>query len=242
MLHGRMMFDESLSVMPTRPVLDGELLAELPIEAFRAGSVPSIPVMIGCTRDEWRYFLLVDRGLAKVDHERLLTRLGFHFNAGEIAALLDAYGYRKGKSDPALTLCAITGDAVFGASSRMSALALAQHQRVYRYRFDHEAPGLGGRLGAPHVSEIPHVFGTLDAPGAGVLFQDTAASRRLSRTMGWTWTAFARDGAPDISSWPPLDGSPGYYRWSMPHAYEADPENAARAFWQQISDERLQAM
>ena len=49
-------------------------------------------------------------------------------------------------------------------------------------------------------------------------------------------------GAPDISSWPPLDGTPGFYRWAMPHAYEADPENGARAIWQQMSDDRLQAM
>ncbi|MEL7373955.1 MAG: carboxylesterase family protein [Pseudomonadota bacterium] len=242
MLHGRMMFDEGLSVMPTRPVVDGKLIPELPMTAFRTGSVPSIPVMIGCTRDEWRYWLLVDRGLAKLDHAGFMRRLAFQFNTDEVTELLSMYGYREGESDPALTLCDITGDAVFGASSRKAALALAQHQRVYRYRFDYEAPGLGGRLGAPHVSEIPHVFGTLDAPGTGVLFDDTPASRRLSRTMAWTWSAFARDGAPDIDTWPPLDGTPGYYRWDVPHAYETEPEGPREAFWRDIDDARLQAM
>ena len=242
MLHGRMMFDEGLSVMPTRPVVDGDVLPVLPMDAFRAGSVPAIPVMIGCTRDEWRYFLLVDRGLAKLDHAGLMRRLAYSFDGDEIEALLEAYDYEHEHGDPALTLCAITGDAVFGASSRMAALALAQHQPVYRYRFDHPAPGLGGRLGAPHVSEIPHVFGTLDAPGTGVLFEDTPASRRLSRTMRWTWTAFARDGTPDIHTWPPLDGTPGFYRWGLPHAYEAEPEGPGETFWHKIDDARLQAM
>ena len=60
--------------------------------------------------------------------------------------------------------------------------------------------------------------------------------------MGWTWTAFARDGRPDIDTWPALDGDAGYYRWGIPHAYEADPEGPVDAFWAGIGDVRLQAM
>jgi para-nitrobenzyl esterase len=72
---------------------------------------------------------------------------------------------------------------------------------VYAYLFEHAEPGPdAARFAAFHSSEIPYVFGTLDA--ADRPFAD--GDRALSARMGRYWVAFVRNGAPGLPAWPAL--------------------------------------
>ncbi len=242
-LHGRMMFDERLSIMPTRPVIDGEIVTQLPMQAMRDGQAAQVPVLIGSNRDEWRYFMPVDRGIARLDHDGLIKRLQYNFGDDEIAGLLDVYGYDPDAPDSAVdTYCEITGDGAFVMPGLFAAQALSASQPAYVYRFDHPAPGLGGRLGACHYSEVAYVFGTLDAPGSGVLFGNDATSQAVSARMRGAWAAFARNGDPGISAWKPLDQTSGRYHFAAEDDYRALDVAGRMAFWETIGDKRLQAL
>jgi para-nitrobenzyl esterase len=76
---------------------------------------------------------------------------------------------------------------------------------VYAYLFTHVLPGpQAGRWGAFHSSEIPYVFGTLDAaPERHV----AASDRALSVMMACYWTTFiavGRPSCPGAPAWPAL--------------------------------------
>ncbi|MEN7342429.1 MAG: carboxylesterase family protein [Pseudomonadota bacterium] len=238
-LHGRLMFDERLTIMPTRPVVDGESLPMLPIQAMRDGHAAKIPVIIGYNKDEWRYFAQVDRAMKRLDDAGLRQRLAYHFRPNEVERLLELYAY-----DPTLeragflTYSRIHSDASFIASSKAAIEALASRQPVYAYRFDRPAPGLGGLLGACHVTEIPYVFGTLDQLGHGVLFENSDVSRGLSRDMRQWWCNFARSGEPDFARWPAWQDHPGEWLIDAEQVYANHSHNDIDSFWATISDER----
>ena len=46
-----------LNLMAYEPVVDGEVLPDVPIRAIAAGSAAGVPVLVGANRDEQRLFL-----------------------------------------------------------------------------------------------------------------------------------------------------------------------------------------
>jgi para-nitrobenzyl esterase len=84
--------------------------------------------------------------------------------------------------------------------------APASRHPVYVYVFSHPMPGPDqARYGTFHSSEIPYVFGNLDAPRPF-----TAADRALSERMLARWVAFISGGtpnAPGLAAWKPFDAA-----------------------------------
>lgn len=239
-LHGRMMFDERLTIMPTRPVVDGTLVPSLPIDAMRHGKAAQIPMIIGWNRDEWRYYVQVDRAMKRLDQDKLIERLCYHFSEDEAAQILMAYDYQPDKSNDAFRVYSeFHGDAAFIVSSRQATAALSAHQPVFQYRYDVTAPGLGGLLGACHVTEIPLVFGTLDAPGHGVLFTNDLENQQTSQAMRQWWASFAETGSPKNGAWANYADQPGQFRINHQPTYAPNTDSKPQQFWATVSDERL---
>ncbi|MFK8054058.1 MAG: carboxylesterase/lipase family protein [Woeseiaceae bacterium] len=239
-INGRMMLDERLSIMPMRPVVDGAFQPDVPAVAMRNGNASKIPVVIGYNKDEWRYFAQVDRAMKRLDHAALHERLTYHFTDAEIDRLLTAYDYRKGQAGETFRVySAFHGDAAFCISSERAVNALAAHQPVYKYRFDVPAPGLGGLMGACHVTEIPYVFGTLDAIGMNVLFQTGDLAESVSKDVRQWWTQFAATGQPDRARWSSYADHPGKWAIHEQSAYLPAKETLRDHFWSSISDDKL---
>jgi para-nitrobenzyl esterase len=174
------------------PVYDGVMLpADSDSRALR-----SMPLLLGYTRNESRYF--IKPGM--LPDSRLVRRAVTKVLAGtQIKAVLKALTTEGGsiydQVDHVYT-DAIWAEPTLTTAERLQASA---HQ-FHCYRFDRISPGARkSNVLANHTAELRYLFGTLTPDG----YDDT--DRRLSAWMQAQWVAFARDGAPaDRTVWRPF--------------------------------------
>jgi para-nitrobenzyl esterase len=101
------------------------------------------------------------------------------------------------------------GDRMFIEPSRKIARTLsAQGGPVYQYRFSYVAERQRPTWwAAPHATEIPFVFDTVDARYGAAL---TAADAAAAKAAHAYWIAFAKTGAPTVPgqpAWPKYDAA-----------------------------------
>jgi carboxylesterase type B len=198
--------------LPWRPVVDGVVLPEPPLAQVAAGAAADIPVLIGTNLEEWRLFAMLDQA-TDLDEARLERRIAkiFPDDADRTAEIISCYRERLGAAAKPLDVwVAAASDQVF----RIPAIRLAERQAEHRsdtrmYLFTYHTPAFGGALGSCHALEIPFVFETLDAGGAGMLVGPVVdRHRQLATTMADAWVAFARTGEPisgGMPEWPAYD-------------------------------------
>jgi para-nitrobenzyl esterase len=205
---------EEPGIIPFAPVVDGALVPEHPVAVLSEGRGLPVPLMIGTNRDEATLFKYMKSPLMPIT-EASITEM-FHSMAAEYSAdelpsrsqVLAAY---EGVRHRALGL-GIARDIGF----RMPTLWLAEgHSRVARvhlYRFDYTTRMLSLLgLGATHGTELPYLWGDLDAGGPKdptFLLGGRRRGRLVGSRLQQRWTAFARgedpsaEGAPD---WPAFE-------------------------------------
>jgi para-nitrobenzyl esterase len=172
-------------------MVDGRLLKESPAQAFAAGHISHVPLVIGFNSDEGS--LAASSTPAEVLSE---------FSSEELAKARAAYG---ASVDDAALARALFRDAFFAAPARWAARQAASSARVFLYRFSYVRRRQRGRMaGAPHGSEIPYVFDSwAQAPGGdGFLTSDERAEAAL---LHGYWVAFATTGTPACAgapAWP----------------------------------------
>ena len=160
------------------PTLDGVFLPQRVDECFRDGEVKDLPLMIGCTKDE---FLAPPRG--ETDEEILdgIRRQFGEYADGFIASL-----------DPNLPLKeAATMHNVRLGTEMLATTAAANGQKVYNYYFCPTIPG--DDAGCFHSCDLWFTFETLMKcwrPFDGHHFM-------LARKMCNYWTNFAKNGDPN---------------------------------------------
>ena len=151
------------------------------------GSMATVPVLMGFTRNEARYFLKP----GQPRDEKMLEAMTRAMGGEQSPALLLVLGALDGdlydRMDKMFTNTIWTEPAL--ATSRMVS---AINPRLYGYRFDRVSPGMrkSNEL-AKHTAEIKYIFGNLH-PSDG--YDDMDAS--LSIWMQEAWIAFARTGTP----------------------------------------------
>lgn len=211
-----------------RPVLDGTVLAGLPIRAIETGAAAGIPLLVGNNGREAATFALFDRA-APARAERVLVEM---FGARAAASIRDSYRGRFAGSASADTEIdiAVMSDERYGIPTIRLADAQSRHSPVWRYRFDAAVPGISRRLAGGHGMDqaavwSAHRFEARDQPGQ-------PAVRGLHQAIA----AFARGerrGAHDLPPWPRYTAT---RRETMilddaPHV-EADPRSGERQAWQ----------
>jgi para-nitrobenzyl esterase len=197
---------EQMRITVTPPVVDGEILPEVPIEAIRGGSAKDIPVIAGTCLEEWKLFASMQTGLARLSEAEMAKRLEYFIPAEHLPGLVEAYRRAREKrgaaTSPVELLSAIQTDIMF----RMPVIQFVEAQRdrqqpVYNYLFTWVSPVLDGLLGACHVLDIGFVFGNYDDTFCGT----GPDADKLSRYIQDAWLAFARTGDPScesIGTWP----------------------------------------
>lgn len=185
------------SMMAFPPVVDGDLLAERPIDAIQRGTGRDITMLAGTNTDEHRFFL---GPVGVIDHlsEDMLRSVasarGWH------PATIDTYAANRPGASPGDLLAAILTDSYFRAPAIQLADAhLAAGGRNYQYEFAWRSPA--GGLGACHALDLPFVFDTLDATG-GHNLTGPNPPQPLADAMHAAWVAFATTGEP---GWPAYD-------------------------------------
>lgn len=227
----RKMAQDYPGFFPTAPVVDGELLPQLPFDAILDGNAHRVPLIIGTCRNEGALFARFADALP-TDPRRLRAILAA---SGEEATrrVLQAYpGFPR--ADVAVQL---GGDYTFW---RPSVEVMAGHNRhaptyAYRYDFAPRSLKLAG-LGATHATDLIPVFGGGDTSWGRAL--TAAGGRRGMRSVTdqfqENWLQFARTGAP-LSSWPAYTvDRRSTLIIDHPGRVDDDPHRARRLAWEGI--------
>ncbi|SFT88756.1 para-nitrobenzyl esterase [Geodermatophilus amargosae] len=222
------------NLMAFEPVVDGEVLPDLPIRAIAGGSARDVPVLVGANRDEQRLFL-VPNGVVDMVNDQLLELAvgGYGLPAGRALEV-----YRA--SRPGATAGELLADVATDWFFRLPAIRLAEAAtqagggtggRAWVYEFSWPSPQFGGRLGACHALEIGFTFDTLAHEAHGVLTGDVAP-QELADAMHGAWVRFISDGDP---GWAPYDVQRRPVQdFGAEVRLVEDPRGAERSLWDGI--------
>jgi para-nitrobenzyl esterase len=173
------------------PVIDGRIVREGPEAALLTGRWAKVPVMIGANSAD------IGFPMGRTIDELIAP---FGTNAEKAKAAYDPD--RSG--NVMMVGTRISMDQIMVEPSRFVARTVAaQGLPAYEYRFSYVAESLRAKLpGAPHATEIPYVFYTVDAAYKDKL---TAHDSSASKTTHQYWVNFAKTGDPSgagLPAWP----------------------------------------
>jgi para-nitrobenzyl esterase len=178
--------------------VDGAVLPACPLETFRAGGAPQVPMVFGTNVHEGLGYL--DDAARALTWESL-RRLFERSFPGQGDALGALYGPGHYDVAPA-AWTAFIGDWIYHCPDRRVLRALeGRPTPVYRYLFGGVLldPRHAAKL-ASHGIDVPFVFGNFGS------LATTAAERDLSSAMTARWAGFAATGQPSRDgSWRPWD-------------------------------------
>jgi para-nitrobenzyl esterase len=215
------------NLMAFEPVIDGEVLPSLPLEAIRAGAGREIDVLIGTNAEEFALFLVPSGIVDLVNDDALAYSLTLHGADPEKARA--AHGLERPAGE---VLLAALSDWFFRLPAIRVAEARAQHgAATYMYEFAWPSALYDGRLGACHGLEIPFVFDALDDPGTAWIAGPDRPPQQIADEMHAAWVAFAHSGDPGWSAYLP---DRHVRRFALPSNTVTDPRPDQRQLWDEI--------
>jgi para-nitrobenzyl esterase len=173
------------------PMIDGRIVVEPPDAAYLAGRWSKMPVMVGANSMD------IGFGRAKTKDE-LFAQFGA--NSDKAKAAYDPDGNAK---LPLVVMLVAADQMMIEPSRFMAAMASAAGQPAYEYRFTYVAESMRKQWpGAPHATEIPFVFDTVEARYGNDLAPPDKATAQAANTY---WVNFAKTGNPNgggLPDWP----------------------------------------
>jgi para-nitrobenzyl esterase len=226
------------STMPFHPVVDGDVVPDVPIERIAAGAGSDVDVLVGTNSDDWRMFPVLAGFIDQVTDEMLTGPVEIHGSRSlaafglPVGTALQAYRAAHPQAAPGDLLADVLTDWWV----RVPAIRLADAHApataaTYMYEFAWPSPAFGGRLGACHALEIPFVFDTLDL-GRNQMLGGALGEhppQELADAVHRAWVSFARDGDP---GWPRYDLDHRYVmRLATEPSVVEDPYVRERVLW-----------
>lgn len=214
------------AMLPWQPVIDGDLLRDLPIDRIEAGASSSVDLLVGTNAEEHRLFLVSSGAIDVIGQEALIGALaGYGLPIDE---MLGAYRAANPDASSGDLLAALQTDWYW----RIPAIRLADaHARgaanTYMYELAWRSPQFGGRLGSCHALDIPFVFDTLGQATEPLM--GAAPPQELADAMHAAWVAFATTGD---CGWPKYDlERRATMCFDSTSRVVDDPRAAERALW-----------
>ncbi len=216
------------------PVTDGVALPVDPFDPVAAPTVsPTIPLIVGTTKDEATLFNIVDPQFGKMTLDEAQGRFRSTLKDKGDEAFAFYRQQRPNEAGTWLFTSMVTESGVWINSIRIAERKAAQNGApVFMYRLDYETPLFGGQLRAPHGLDTPMVFAHpkefANMLGAG------PDPETVSAAMVDAWTAFAHTGDPSTRglAWPRYEPGRRDTMLFAPRSHVvSDPDGAIRAFW-----------
>ncbi|XP_042310895.1 cholinesterase-like [Sceloporus undulatus] len=196
---------EFLLDLPFLPTTDEDFLPDDPQKLLQAGRFQVKPTLLGVTSDEASAFVLYyypDTSHGLISWEQLLEAAKKTIRkatAEDVRAVALKYSEEgHGAARYRWAMSQMIGDyGFFCPLVEFAAKSQEAGSPVYAYLFSHHTFGsvFPDWIGAPHGSELPYVFGTLES-AVGVNKTYTEAEAALSHRIMQYWAEFARSGDP----------------------------------------------
>ncbi|HEY4069308.1 MAG TPA: carboxylesterase family protein [Burkholderiaceae bacterium] len=186
-----------------RPIRDGWLLPEDERDAFLAGRIHPMPMIVGTNADEGS-MLTAAWPVDTLEGYRRIVESNF---ASAVPSALSQYPAGS-PSEARARVAEMFADTQFNYGARLLAQASSRQRRgTWRYLFDRRRPGQSD--GPHHGDEVGYVFGNLERDRTGRVARHDAVDARVSAAMSEAWVAFARGGDPNMpgrTAWPAHTG------------------------------------
>jgi para-nitrobenzyl esterase len=184
------------------PVLDERTLKRHPFYPDAPALSAKVPMIIGNTHDETRAFIGGDPTNWTVTWDGLPAKLGQQNMRVDIDPALVIETYRR--LYPAYSPSDVLFSATTAARSWRAAIIEAEARAqagtpAWAYEVDWVSPKDGGRLKAPHMTDIPLVFDNVAAPGSRA---EGPTAQPMAERMSEAFIAFARTGDPNCKAIP----------------------------------------
>lgn len=212
-----------------QPVVDGDVLPDVPLQTIASGATGNVTTMVGTTADEMTLFLALELGVGEID-AKMLNRQMQKFFGDRAEEVVGRYTENRAGSAPGDVLTAISTDRVF----RIPAIRLAEAQArqgrpAYMYLFTWATPVMDGKLKSCHALELPFMWDALNQPGLAMLTGDGPERQAIADVMHAAWISFARTGDP---GWPAYDlDRRATKRFDTTTEVLDDPMGDERALW-----------
>ena len=223
-----------------KPVVDGDVVTDWPIDVLAAGTHAGMPLMVGTTRDE-----MGKPADPVFEDDELFERLGVMLPNVDVRALVGAYrearAARMAPTDARSIYSAISTHKSMWVPSTRLLDAHRPHAPAFHYIFDWVSPAMDGTNGAPHGIDIGFVFGTHgDNPDQAAMFGSGPAADALADATMDAWVAFARTGDPSgspLGDWPEYGDARETMMIGGAVQIRNAPFEAERAAWNDVSTE-----
>ncbi|MGZ4691171.1 MAG: carboxylesterase/lipase family protein [Acidimicrobiia bacterium] len=226
---GKLMARRARLDLQFQPVIDGNVLPDLPLTTIASGATGNVTTVVGTTADEMTLFLALDLGVAELDG-KALNRPMQRFFGDRTEEVVGRYTANRPDAPIGDVLTAISTDRVF----RIPAIRLAEAQDTqgrptYMYLFTWATPVMDGKLKSCHALELPFVWDAIDSPGLAMLTGKGAERQAIADGMHAAWISFARTGDP---GWPRYDVERrATKRFDTTTEVLEDPMGDERALW-----------
>jgi para-nitrobenzyl esterase len=177
---------------PVRPVIDGGMLKNEPLQAIEEhlrNGAPKREVLLGYNSDEMRFYLVPNGEIDRIDQNRVLE---FIQDIGWPHQTLCEYQSKMPLASMGDVMSSIQSDYYYSRPTR--ALEQLLHNAgclTYLYEFGWSSPLYDGRMGAAHAMEIPFVLGNTASERAQA-FIGTQAPQALANDMHSRWIRFVK--------------------------------------------------
>jgi para-nitrobenzyl esterase len=191
------------------PVVDGIALPTHPFDPVAPSLSASIPVMVGCTKDEQTIYNVGQPWWGKLTDVELAEKAKAAVGP-KADALIAAFRKLRPNDSPSYLFT----DTTTAAGAFIGSVRLAERKAAlkaapaYLYVFQWGSPADDGILRAPHTMEIPFAFDNIDKGPTFV--GNSAEAQKLAVQVSQTWVAFARTGNPNhggLPQWPAYDSA-----------------------------------
>jgi para-nitrobenzyl esterase len=188
-----------------RPIVDGVVLPQQPIEVYAAGKQMKVPILVGSNADEGTAYPVVMTPAAFEAEAR--KRYG-----ADAEALLALYP-TKTEAEARASSYALMRDRTFAEPMRQWGVEQSKVAPVFMYHFSRVHPFIDGvgfqqqnpgrNMGAYHGAEMAYAYGTYEVLNRfGPTRAWTDADRKYSDAMMGYWLAFAKNGDPNVEGLP----------------------------------------
>ncbi|GAA5917750.1 hypothetical protein JCM6882_001314 [Rhodosporidiobolus microsporus] len=219
-------FNATASAHKFEPVIDGEILAQGMTESLAEEAFVKVPMLIGTNTDEGASFGTKNLNTTADLSAALLTKypllspseidtllalypddplLGCPFNTGD---LLLPSGAQDKRSN------AIIGDVDQHARTRRLRRKMAEHEKVYSYRWDQAPQNATYAAGTGHFVEVAYVFAVPNEYKTANTLGNRPGDAELAKLTTSQWVSFIHDLDPNNHG---IEGAPTWPNYQDAH-------------------------